>query len=130
VEGLRIELTGKCFYLLLIDDVGPARKALPDLEIIEKCPSSFHYSENLLIEIQADLLQLRPLKPSEKGKWPIVRHHGAPWRKWDDQRDIRLPGQSCLAYDPPRLLHAPLPRERSVRLTVGLSFPSSASWQR
>jgi hypothetical protein len=35
VEGLRIELTGKCFYLLLIDDVGPARKALPDLEIIE-----------------------------------------------------------------------------------------------
>src|SRR3984893_9359494 len=73
---------------------------------------SFHYSENLLIEIQADLLQLRPLKPSEKGKWPIVRHHCAPWRKGDDQRDIKLPGQSCLAYDPPRLLHAPLPRDR------------------
>jgi hypothetical protein len=35
VEGLRIELTGKSFDLLLIDDVGPARKALPDLEIIE-----------------------------------------------------------------------------------------------
>jgi hypothetical protein len=35
VEGLRIELTGKCFYLLLIDDVRSARKALPDLEIIE-----------------------------------------------------------------------------------------------
>ena len=82
--GLRIELTGKCFYLLLIDDVGPARKALPDLEIIEinpvifseylhgrclrsqqalKCPSSFHYSENLLIEIQAD-----PLQPVPRGK--------------------------------------------------------------
>ena len=112
---------------------GPARKALPDLEIIEiepvivseylhgrclrsqqalKCLSSFHYSENLLIEIQADLLHLRPLKPSEKGKWPILRHHYAPWRKGDDQRDIRLPGQSCLAYDPPRLLHAPLPRDR------------------
>src|SRR3984893_7425442 len=45
---------------------------------------SFHYSENLLIEIQADLLQLRPLKLSEKGKWPIVRHHCAPWRKGDD----------------------------------------------
>ena len=25
VEGLRIELTGKCFDLLLIDDVGSAR---------------------------------------------------------------------------------------------------------
>jgi hypothetical protein len=79
------------FDLLLIDDIGSARKALTDLEIIEiepvivseylhgrclrsqqalKCPSSFHYSENLLIEIQADLLQRRPLKPSEKGKWP------------------------------------------------------------
>ena len=80
VEGLRIELAGKSFHLLLIDDVGSARKALPDVEIIEiepvivaeylhgrclrsqqalKCPSSFHYSENLLIEIQADLLQKR-----------------------------------------------------------------------
>jgi len=35
VEGLRIELTGKCFDLLLINDVGSARKALPDVEIIE-----------------------------------------------------------------------------------------------
>src|ERR1700730_12766181 len=35
VEGLRIELTGKSFDLLLIDDMGFARKALPDLEIIE-----------------------------------------------------------------------------------------------
>ena len=32
--------------------------------------------------------------------------------KGADQRDIRLPGQSCLAYDPPRLHHAPLPRDR------------------
>jgi hypothetical protein len=35
VEGLRIELTGKCFDLLLINSVGSARKALPNLEIIE-----------------------------------------------------------------------------------------------
>jgi hypothetical protein len=35
VEGLRIELTGKCFDLLLINDVGSARKALPDVEVIE-----------------------------------------------------------------------------------------------
>ena len=32
---MRIELTGKSFDLLLIDDVDSARKALPDLEIIE-----------------------------------------------------------------------------------------------
>src|ERR1700730_6964988 len=32
---LTIELTGKCFDLLLVDDVGSARKALHDLEIIE-----------------------------------------------------------------------------------------------
>jgi len=65
VEGLRIELTGKSFDLLLIDDMGSARKALPDLETIEiepvivsefphglclralqvlKRPSSFHFS--------------------------------------------------------------------------------------
>jgi hypothetical protein len=35
VERLRIELAGKCFDLLLVDDVGSARKALPDVEIIE-----------------------------------------------------------------------------------------------
>src|SRR4029077_14282254 len=35
VEGLRIELTGKFFDLLLINDVGSARKALPDVEVIE-----------------------------------------------------------------------------------------------
>jgi hypothetical protein len=35
VEGLRIELTGKCFDLLLINNVGSARKALSNLEIIE-----------------------------------------------------------------------------------------------
>jgi hypothetical protein len=35
VEGLRVELTSKCFDLLLIDNVGSARKTLPDLEIIE-----------------------------------------------------------------------------------------------
>jgi hypothetical protein len=35
VERLRIELTGKSFDLILINDVGSAREALPDLEIIE-----------------------------------------------------------------------------------------------
>src|SRR5262249_39771204 len=35
VERLRIELTRKSFDLLLIDDVGSAREALPDSEIIE-----------------------------------------------------------------------------------------------
>ena len=33
MKRLRIELTGKCFDLLLINDVGSARKALPDVEI-------------------------------------------------------------------------------------------------
>jgi len=32
VEGLRIELTGKCFDLLLINDVGCACEALPDVK--------------------------------------------------------------------------------------------------
>jgi len=40
VKRLRIELTGKCFDLLLINDVGSARKALADVEIIEI--ESFH----------------------------------------------------------------------------------------
>jgi hypothetical protein len=35
VERLRIELTGKSFDLILIDDVGSAHEALPDLEVIE-----------------------------------------------------------------------------------------------
>jgi hypothetical protein len=35
VEGLRIELAGKCFNLLLVDDVGSAGEALPEVEIIE-----------------------------------------------------------------------------------------------
>jgi hypothetical protein len=35
VEGLRIELTGKCFDLLLVNSVGSTREALPDVEIIE-----------------------------------------------------------------------------------------------
>ena len=68
VEGLRIELTGKCFDLFLVEDVGSARKALPDLKIIEiepvgvaeflhdpclwslqalKSLSSLHFSKNL-----------------------------------------------------------------------------------
>ena len=34
VEGLRIELTGKGFDLLLFDDMGSAHKALSDLEIM------------------------------------------------------------------------------------------------
>jgi hypothetical protein len=38
VEGLRIELPGKCFDLLLVDNVGSAYKALPDLKIIEVEP--------------------------------------------------------------------------------------------
>ena len=38
VEGLRIELTGKRFDLLLIDNVGSARKALSNLEIIKIKP--------------------------------------------------------------------------------------------
>ena len=71
--------------VIAADDVSSARKALPDLEIIEietvvvaefrhgrclrfqqvlKSPSSLRFSENLLSENQADLLQLRPLKPS------------------------------------------------------------------
>src|SRR2546430_8467323 len=35
VEGLRIELTSKCFDLLLVNNVGSAGEALPDVEIIE-----------------------------------------------------------------------------------------------
>ena len=35
VEGLRIELTGESFDLLLINDMGSARKALTDVEIVE-----------------------------------------------------------------------------------------------
>ena len=82
MEGLRIELTSKCFDLFLVENVGSARKALPDLKIIEiepvgvaeflhdpclrslqapKSLSSLHFSINLLIDYQADLLQLRPL---------------------------------------------------------------------
>jgi hypothetical protein len=110
VEGLRIELTGKCFDLLLINDVGSACEVLPDVEIVEIEPivaaefrhdrclwsgpvrlegtSSLRFSKtdaarrtpaqysrfaqgirdpiDLLIEHDADLLQLRPLKRSEK----------------------------------------------------------------
>jgi hypothetical protein len=38
VEGLRIELTGKSFDLLLINDMGSAGEAPPDVEIIEIDP--------------------------------------------------------------------------------------------
>jgi hypothetical protein len=34
-QGLRIELTGKCFDLLFINDIGSPHEALPDVEIIE-----------------------------------------------------------------------------------------------
>jgi len=73
--------------------MGSARKALADLEIIEiepvvvaaflhdpclrslqalKSPSSLHITENRLTDYQADLHQLWPLKPNEKGSWLIV----------------------------------------------------------
>jgi hypothetical protein len=35
VEELRIELSSKCFDLLLVNNVGSAGEALPDVEIIE-----------------------------------------------------------------------------------------------
>jgi hypothetical protein len=92
VEGLRIELTGKCFDLLLIDDVGSARKPLPDLEIIEIEPvivSEFPWSvspgpagpqtsvkpsffEKSLNRLSSSSPPTPAAQANEKGRWPFL----------------------------------------------------------
>jgi hypothetical protein len=132
VEGLRIELTGKSFDLLLIDDMGSARKALPDLEIIEIEPivvaEFLHglclralqgpqtsvkpsvFEKSLIIKrIFSDSGRSSPMRKEDGRPYDITARRGG---KGADQRDIRPPEQSCRAYDPPFLLRAPLPRDQ------------------